>query len=404
MHRVVSLPLKRLAFTISEVCRRSLTGSASSLEANSAGSHLLSEVDVNVVSAFFDADYYLSCNVDVAEALVDPLDHYRLNGWIENRDPSRNFDNRFYRAMHSSSADYSSPLDHYASSPNRQLLPRSLGELVESKRFGRKLSTYSTNDFLKALKRQVPIATSKPYSPRYLIKYLSASEKLNAFAVNVAVILDSFLQSSVTALIEEGVVLLNGENARVRLQMTKALHAEGDLTLSLESRGESIYELSFSIIEVGKLLGETSQLRRPALLISRLQGVKGGIESHKDISANFGGVQLPLILLSSAQGIADALGLVKMYGVLASHQLSFQDSQECGIVKAYNDFFALHGGMPVGRGLFELTSEVSGGSAAGSAAHRRRARRRRGTRSALRQRVRETIAAAMCTPESAEES
>ncbi|PSH61768.1 glycosyl transferase family 2 [Phyllobacterium sophorae] len=40
-------------------------------------------------SGYFDAAFYLRQNLDVAEADVDPLDHYLRHGWREKRHPSR---------------------------------------------------------------------------------------------------------------------------------------------------------------------------------------------------------------------------------------------------------------------------------------------------------------------------
>jgi glycosyltransferase involved in cell wall biosynthesis len=42
-------------------------------------------------SPLFDRDYYLSSNADVQSAGIDPVEHYLMYGWHENRDPSANF-------------------------------------------------------------------------------------------------------------------------------------------------------------------------------------------------------------------------------------------------------------------------------------------------------------------------
>lgn len=47
----------------------------------------------------FDADHYLACNRDVAEACTSALGHYLAFGWRENRPPNRHFDNDMYRAQ-----------------------------------------------------------------------------------------------------------------------------------------------------------------------------------------------------------------------------------------------------------------------------------------------------------------
>lgn len=65
-------------------------------------------------SGLFDEAYYLSANPDVAEAGVDPLDHYRQHGWKEGRRPSAAFDPAGYLALYPdvAAADIE-PLQHY---------------------------------------------------------------------------------------------------------------------------------------------------------------------------------------------------------------------------------------------------------------------------------------------------
>ena len=51
---------------------------------------------LRLIEPFFDAAFYLSENPDVAEADVDPLEHYYLYGWKENRDPAPDFSTLAY--------------------------------------------------------------------------------------------------------------------------------------------------------------------------------------------------------------------------------------------------------------------------------------------------------------------
>jgi hypothetical protein len=64
--------------------------------------------------AFFDTNYYLSHNPDVAAAHIDPLLHYENNGWLEGRDPSAQFSTAKYLAAYSDvKAAGMDPLLHY---------------------------------------------------------------------------------------------------------------------------------------------------------------------------------------------------------------------------------------------------------------------------------------------------
>ncbi len=62
----------------------------------------------------FDAAFYLRENPDVAAAGVDPLTHFRSNGWREGRDPHPAFDTRFYLArLGGALPDGMDPLTHW---------------------------------------------------------------------------------------------------------------------------------------------------------------------------------------------------------------------------------------------------------------------------------------------------
>ena len=45
----------------------------------------------DLLATGFDADYYLAANPDVADARIDPLDHFMNNGWREGRNPNLSF-------------------------------------------------------------------------------------------------------------------------------------------------------------------------------------------------------------------------------------------------------------------------------------------------------------------------
>jgi len=64
--------------------------------------------------AFFDTNYYLSHNPDVAAAHINPLLHYEQYGWTEGRDPSAQFSTHKYLAAYSDvRAAGADPLLHY---------------------------------------------------------------------------------------------------------------------------------------------------------------------------------------------------------------------------------------------------------------------------------------------------
>ncbi|SIR43197.1 class I SAM-dependent methyltransferase [Pseudacidovorax sp. RU35E] len=60
------------------------------------GDSLAEERALVVESGFFDADYYVEANADVAASGTEPLDHFLAHGWREGRDPGERFSIRAY--------------------------------------------------------------------------------------------------------------------------------------------------------------------------------------------------------------------------------------------------------------------------------------------------------------------
>lgn len=67
-----------------------------------------------VVEAEFDAGYYLAVNPDVAQAGLEPLEHFLVTGWLEDRDPNAAFSVRDYLADNPDVAESGlNPFVHY---------------------------------------------------------------------------------------------------------------------------------------------------------------------------------------------------------------------------------------------------------------------------------------------------
>ena len=63
--------------------------------------------------AEFDVPWYLDTYRDIAEARIDPVEHYMIQGYKEARNPSPRFDTRFYRQRYLNGSGDENPLLHY---------------------------------------------------------------------------------------------------------------------------------------------------------------------------------------------------------------------------------------------------------------------------------------------------
>jgi glycosyltransferase involved in cell wall biosynthesis len=61
----------------------------------------------------FDVKYYLNTYKDVADAKVDPFEHFMFQGYREGRNPSAEFDTRFYVQRYLKGKTDENPLAHY---------------------------------------------------------------------------------------------------------------------------------------------------------------------------------------------------------------------------------------------------------------------------------------------------
>ena len=95
------------------------------VEASTLLAHYLARRCTGTVSPLpeFDAAWYLARYPDIAAAGVDPFEHYLHTGFHEGRDPSPDFETRFYRATHLRDRPELNPLLHWRRFRNAESLP-----------------------------------------------------------------------------------------------------------------------------------------------------------------------------------------------------------------------------------------------------------------------------------------
>ena len=123
----------------------------------------LSPHEIAKLRDVFDSAYYLSKNPDVGRADVDPLAHYMLMGWREERDPSPNFSTKFYLRTHADiAASGMNPFVHWA------IYGKAEGRVAMS--FQQKLDKRNNTPKIAAI---VPNFNHAPYLPQRLDSILA---------------------------------------------------------------------------------------------------------------------------------------------------------------------------------------------------------------------------------------
>ena len=84
---------------------------------------------IKIVRDFFDVNFYLSNNLDVASLRIDPIAHFVSIGWKQGRDPNPHFSVSYYLATNKDVRDLKiNPFVHYITTGRREgRLPKSIG-------------------------------------------------------------------------------------------------------------------------------------------------------------------------------------------------------------------------------------------------------------------------------------
>jgi uncharacterized protein VirK/YbjX len=118
--------------------------------------------------------------------------------------------------------------------------------------------------------------------------------------------------------------------------MSRPYDNEGELTLCLRVDGEIVYVLSFTIVP-GRVVERTDA---DALLITRLQGVKGCYRQISDATRTLHDVAPAQLLLAALQGVANAFDIRVIAAIPGDRQISYRKATASAFKVSYDDLFA----------------------------------------------------------------
>jgi uncharacterized protein VirK/YbjX len=192
-----------------------------------------------------------------------------------------------------------------------------------------------------------------------------------------------FQPEFLTACRREGHVLWSRSHDDVKLDIAlrfpSRFNYDGDLCLSMEMNGASLYCMTFSIAP-----GEVLRAAEPqVLLIAAIQGLAGRIEEIRRVTEICDNIAPPQLLLMAAEALSAALGIKAMVGIGQGHMPAPTVEQGRGQFD-YDAFWSAVAGAADGdfyRMPLPFTDKPIESIAA---KHRNRARKRRELRDALR--------------------
>ena len=123
---------------------------------------------------------------------------------------------------------------------------------------------------------------------------------------------------------------------------------EGELTLRLRVDGDIVYVLSFTIVPGELVESKASE----ALLITRLQGIKGCYRQVGIATRAMHEVAPNRLLLVALQGIAKGFGVRAIAAVPAHRQTSYKNTAASAFKDAYDNFFSELGFSKSATGFF----------------------------------------------------
>ncbi|HEY5214672.1 MAG TPA: DUF535 family protein [Acidobacteriaceae bacterium] len=166
---------------------------------------------------------------------------------------------------------------------------------------------------------------------------------------------------------------------------------EGELCLSLVVNDQKVFNLCFTIVPGSVVKSEFTE----ALLITHLQGVKGCNTQIQLARKAFRDYSPRVLLLAALQGVADALGILRIEAVCATKQRSYTKECSYTLIRGYDDFFTKAGMVKTAAGFYSSPVPIEGKPLA---SYRGRNRTRARKRRAMRKQIQSACTALLSGP------
>ncbi len=226
---------------------------------------------------------------------------------------------------------------------------------------GLKIFFYLTGH-IKLSKILKPFHTSGFISPKifyiYLFKYLSnrlsTKDKLDILTNHYAFFKKNFPYHILKSIFSGGLKCwseVKGKDVfEMRLQTTTPYENEGSLSMLFNMNGVTLYRIAFTFSS-GESFGV---LDNQIIYITRIQGMKGGLDEISKSSKYFSDITPPVLLVSAIEGLALSLGIKTVIGISLENQLSYLVSDEYSFQKNYNEFWKTYESVKIYSGDYLL--------------------------------------------------
>ena len=249
------------------------------------------------------------------------------------------------------------------------------------------------------------IAKAQPRFPfkylnkRYLAKGLTGSERALALIHHYRYLNTKLRESFLRNILIDGVniyeAIADDGAYAVRMILSAPITDEGELSLELCVDGASIYVLAFTIVP-GRIVGVPAD---HALMISRIQGVKGVFDLIHKATKALHETSPPALLFSAVNGVAMAFEIDHIAGVCAESQPCYLETDSERFRAAYDEFFTSVGGQANASGYYCFQTPIRGKPIASvKCDHRSRARKKRKFKASISESVRRVLSEELSAP------
>jgi uncharacterized protein VirK/YbjX len=177
----------------------------------------------------------------------------------------------------------------------------------------------------------------------YLARGFSTSDRASCFIHHYSRLRELLPGQLLRQILQDEITLHEfpggGDRFAVTMGLSRPYDNEGELTLRLRVDGDIVFVLSFTMVPGSVVESPAAE----ALLITRLQGVKGCYRQIGDATKALYDVAPAQILLAALQGVASAFDIRAIAAIPAERQSSFKKEAARAFKDSYDNLFSAVG-------------------------------------------------------------
>ena len=205
-----------------------------------------------------------------------------------------------------------------------------------------------------------PSFAVKYLTPDYLAQGLTVAERASCFLYHYrrlhAALPESLFRRILREEVEIHEISEDGHRFAITMGLSRPYDEEGELSLHLRVDGPVVFVLSFTIVPGSVVQSPAAE----ALLITRVQGVKGCYSQISLATRTLHDVGPAALLVAALQGLAVAFAIGEIAAISATRQSCYSEESAASFKEAYDNFFCELGMSEGAAGFYHAPVPVQG--------------------------------------------